>query len=127
MSRFIKIGEAAKFLGVSIQTLRRWEETEYLLPSKRSKGNTRYYNLDELSGKEKIEDELTVAYARVSSHDQKEDLKRQAEVLSSYCAQHGWNFQVIQDLGSGMNYRKKGLKNVINLIIEKRISRLANS
>jgi putative resolvase len=124
MSRFIKIGEAAKFLGVSIQTLRRWEETEYLLPSKRSKGNTRYYNLDELSGKEKIEDELTVAYARVSSHDQKEDLKRQAEVLSSYCAQHGWNFQVIQDLGSGMNYRKKGLKNVINLIIEKRISRL---
>jgi putative resolvase len=46
MSRFVKIGEAAKILGVSIQTLRRWEESAYLLPSKKSKGNTRYYDLD---------------------------------------------------------------------------------
>ena len=42
MNRFIKIGEAAKFLGISIQTLRRWEEVGYLLPSKKSQGGTRY-------------------------------------------------------------------------------------
>lgn len=34
MSRFIKIGEAAKILGVTPQTLRRWEETEQLMPEK---------------------------------------------------------------------------------------------
>jgi len=124
MSRFVKIGEAAKLLGVSIQTLRRWEETGYLLPAKKSSGNTRYYNLNQLNEHEKIEEELTVAYARVSSHDQKEDLKRQSEVLALYCTRHGWNFQVIQDLGSGMNYRKKGLKNIINLILERKITRL---
>ena len=124
MNRFIKIGEAAKFLGISIQTLRRWEEVGYLLPSKKSQGGTRYYNSDELVGKKKIENDLTIAYARVSSHEQKEDLKRQAEVLANYCEKQGWYFQVIQDLGSGMNYSKKGLKTLINLIFEGKINRL---
>jgi putative resolvase len=67
---------------------------------------------------------LTIAYARVSSHDQKEDLKRQAQLLSSYCLSHGWNHEVIQDLGSGMNYYKKGLKRLLDLILEKKIHRL---
>lgn len=124
MSRFLKIGEAAKLLGVSIQTLRRWEETGYLIPARKSEGNTRYYNLDQVIGARKVDSDLTVAYARVSSHDQKEDLKRQAEVLAAYCTGKGWNFQVIQDLGSGMNYQKKGLKTLINLILESKISRL---
>jgi predicted site-specific integrase-resolvase len=124
MNRFIKIGEAAKVLGVSIQTLRRWEEIGYLIPERKSSGKTRYYSLEQLIGNKIVDSELTIAYARVSSHDQKEDLTRQAEVLAAYCTQHGWNFQVIQDLGSGMNYEKKGLKNLINLILDKKISRL---
>ncbi|CCB85887.1 uncharacterized protein MJ0014 [Parachlamydia acanthamoebae UV-7] len=103
MSRYIKIGETARLLGVSIQTLRRWEETGYLVPSRRSKGNTRYYDSDQLIGKEKIEVDLTIAYARVSSHDQKEYLKRQAKVVATYCTSQGWCYQAIQDLGSGMN------------------------
>ena len=124
MSRFIKIGEAAKLLGVSIQTLRRWEESGYLLPIKKDKGSTRYYDLEQLSGKQKDENELTIGYARVSSPDQKQDLNRQAEVLANYCTKKAWNFQIIQDLGSGMNYQKKGLKTLIHLILEKKIARL---
>jgi len=124
MNRFIKIGEAAKILGVSIQTLRRWEKRGYLKPDRISKGKTRYYNINQLIGKKTIESDLTVAYARVSSHEQKEDLERQAEVLGNYCTKQGWNFQTIQDLGSGMNYQKKGLKTLLNLILEKQISRL---
>lgn len=100
------------------------EETGELTPAGKTNGKTRYYDLDQLGNKKKIEEKLTVAYARVSSHDQKEDLKRQAEVLASYCTKHGWYFQVIQDLGSGMNYQKKGLKNLIQLILESKISRL---
>ena len=124
MSRFIKIGEAANILGVSIQTLRRWENTGYLIPHRKSKGNTRYYDVDKLIGKQSNANDLTIAYARVSSHDQKKDLERQAEVLAGYCTKHGWNFQVIQDLGSGMNYQKKGLKTLLHLILEKKILRL---
>lgn len=50
--------------------------------------------------------ELTLGYARVSSHDQKEDLKRQVEVLELYGANNGWQCQIIQDLGSGLNYNR---------------------
>lgn len=123
MSRFLKVGKAAELLGVSVQTLRRWEKQNILLPDRKSKG-TRYYNLDNLLARECSSSDLTIAYARVSSHDQKEDLKRQSKLLSSYCMSHGWTYEVIEDLGSGMNYYKKGLKRLLELILEKKITRL---
>lgn len=113
MSRFIKIGEAADLLGVTVQTLRSWEKTGQLLPARKSAGYTRYYDVEKLLG-----------FKKVSSNDQKKDLKRQAKLLSSYCIAHGWNYEVIQDLGSGMNYRKKGLKKLLNSIINRKICRL---
>ena len=123
MSRFIKIGEAAKILGVSVQTLRRWEETETIIPARKIRG-TRYYDYNQLTGVKDRESELTIGYARVSSHDQKKDLERQKNVLSSYCAAKGWSFEIVSDLGSGMNYRKKGLKKLLDAILERKIKRL---
>ena len=127
MNRFLKIGEAAKILGVSIQTMRRWETTGYLKPDRKSEGGTRYYSPDKLLGEKDIETDLTLAYARVSSHDQKKDLARQQTLLTSYCAAKGWKYEIISDLGSGMNYRKKGLKKVLNAILDKKIIRLVLS
>lgn len=124
MNRFIKVGEAAKILGVSIQTLRRWEDEGYLLPHHKSNGKTRYYSLDQLGKSSISEKDLTLAYARVSSHDQKEDLERQASALEIYCTQKGWTFQVIKDLGSGMNYQKKGLKQLLTMILDSKATRL---
>ncbi|MBM3199043.1 MAG: IS607 family transposase [Chlamydiae bacterium] len=124
MDRYIKIGEAAKILGISVQTLRRWEKTEEFLPDRVSEGGTRYYSLDRLLGSKKSESELTLAYARVSSQDQKKDLQTQAELLALYCTKQGWTFEVIQDLGSGMNYRKKGLQKLLDLIMKRQIKRL---
>ena len=66
----------------------------------------------------------TVAYARVSSHDQKDDLERQKQVLELYCAKQGWTFEIISDLGSGLNYHKKGLKRLLDAIIDNQIKRL---
>ena len=124
MSRFIKIGETANILGVTPQTLRRWEREGTLIPDRKTKGNTRYYDLDKLLSTHPVETELSVAYTRVSSHDQKADLQRQEQVLSTYCAAQGWSYEVICDLGSGMNYRKKGLKKLIDLILERKMKRL---
>lgn len=45
-------------------------------------------------------------------------------MLENFCARQGRNFEVISDLGSGMNYQKKGLKKLMNIILEKKISRL---
>lgn len=67
---------------------------------------------------------MTYAYARVLSHDQKEDLVRQKELLTLYCAAHGWNYEIIEDLGSGMNYKKRGLKNLLDAILGRKIARL---
>ena len=60
----------------------------------------------------------------MSSHDQKNDLTRQKQVTELYCAQHGWQFEIIEDLGSGLNYNKKGLKRLISLICESKVERL---
>ena len=51
MSRLIKVGEAANILGVTVQTLRRWEKTGELLPDKKTEGGTRYYAMERLLGK----------------------------------------------------------------------------
>lgn len=127
MDRIVSISEAAKALGVSITTLRRWE-TDGKLVAEHTAGGHRRYNLTKLRPELfRAADEAkrkTVAYARVSSHDQKADLERQKQVLELYCARQGWTFEVIADLGSGMNYHKKGLKRLLDAIIDGRIGRL---
>ena len=41
-----------------------------------------------------------------------------------YCASNGWDFEIISDLGSGINYNKKGLKTLINASIDGEVGRL---
>lgn len=124
MSRFLKIGEAARILGASVQTLRRWETDGTLIPDRKSNGGTRYYSEVQIFNKKTTEQEGTLAYARVSSHDQKTDLQTQVDLLTHFCAARGWKYEVISDLGSGMNYKKKGLKKVIDAILGGTIKRL---
>ena len=103
--RFVKIGEASKILGVNPQTLRRWEEDGVIQPAKRTPKGTRLYSLQELLGVNDLTSP-TIAYARVSSSDQKEDLERQQAVLEAFCNKNGWQTEIIRDLGSGMNYNR---------------------
>lgn len=127
MRRFVGIGEASRMLGVSISTLRRWD-VDGRLKASRTKGGQRRYDVSSLAGRAPAEstdsDKLTIAYARVSSRDQKADLERQKQVLELFCAQRGWVHEIIADLGSGMNYRKKGLSRLLNLLVNGRIERL---
>ena len=126
MDILVAIGEASEMLGVSITTLRRWETEGKLIPERTAAGHRRY-DLAKLKPElfHMAQDERrTVAYARVSSHDQKDDLERQKQVLELYCAKQGWTFEVLSDLGSGMNYHKKGLKRLLDDIVEGRIGRL---
>lgn len=127
MNRLISINQASQQLGVSISTLRRWDETGVLVAERTPKGHRRYdiskINPNLLHGMGD-KDRKTIAYARVSSHDQKEDLHRQIQVLEMYCAKQGWTYEIINDLGSGMNYHKKGLKQLLDGILENQIGRL---
>jgi len=127
MNRLVTIGEASEILGVSISTLRRWDKAGRLEPEKTTSGHRRYdisKLKPELFRQTMQETRKTVAYARVSSHDQKTDLERQKQVLELYCARQGWTFEIVSDLGSGMNYHKKGLKRLLNDILSEKVGRL---
>ena len=105
----ISIGKAAKLLGVSRDTLRRWEKDGKIHSQRTAKGHRRYLT-EELTGiqsRHQPDNKITLAYARVSSHDQKKDLERQIELLESYCSSNGWTHEILKDLGSGLNYQKK--------------------
>ena len=83
--RLVKIGEAAKLLGTTPDTLRKWEASGEIIPTRKTKGGTRYYDPNELLQLENS-DHPTIGYARVSSNDQKADLERQQIMLETYCA-----------------------------------------
>jgi predicted site-specific integrase-resolvase len=125
--KLVDIKGAANALGVSMTTLRRWEQSGKLIPE-RTKGGHRRYDLTQLRPESyrnsNDENKITIAYARVSSHDQKQDLERQKQVLEMYCASQGWTFEVIADLGSGMNYYKKGLTKLVKSVLRDEVGRL---
>lgn len=122
----ISIGKAAKLLGVSKDTLRRWEKEGKITSQRTLKGHRRYSQAEITHHRKKspFESKITLGYARVSSHDQKKDLSRQIELLESFCAANGWKSEIVKDLGSGLNYQKKGLKQLIKKICSNSIQRL---
>lgn len=126
----ISIADAARKLGVSRTTLRRWDE-DGRIRTIRTPGNHRRFPLGEIA---RIKNELdrsgppqervVIGYARVSSSDQKDDLKRQGDRILDFCAAHGWTVELITDLGSGLNYDKKGLRRLISRICSGEVERL---
>jgi excisionase family DNA binding protein len=129
MENLVSIGKAAKILGVSEITLRRWD-SEGKLPSLKTEGGHRRYDISKLRPETVhkytalADNRKTVAYARVSSHGQKSDLERQKQALELFCSQNGWTFEVVSDLGSGMNYHKKGLTKLLNAILAGDVGRI---
>ncbi|MBQ7457413.1 MAG: IS607 family transposase [Desulfovibrio sp.] len=127
MDRLLKIGEAAKVLGVSISTLRRWQKKGKIVPVL-TQGGHRRYDMSKLLSRDccaaKSKERTTIAYVRAASPDQKADLERQKEILEEYCTKNGWTFEILTDFGSGIDYHKQGLKQLLKAILAERVSRL---
>ena len=120
MQQSLSIGEASTMLSVSISTLRRWHGNGKLIPQFLTFGNHRRYLLAQIllitNPNKANEKRINIGYARVSSHDQKKYLITQETRLSEYCNEKFENHEIIKDLGSGLNYKKRGIKQLINLI-----------
>lgn len=124
----VSIGKAANILGVSIPTLRNWDKAGKLTPSFITAGGTRMYDLATLNlikGKKSVvPDRYTLAYARVSTQSQKKELETQKDLLTLYCSKQGYRYKLISDIGSGLNYIKAGLNELIELICSDQVERL---
>lgn len=122
----LSIGKFAKKVGVDVVTLRRMETSGELIPAHKSKGGTRYYSIEQLKqfGAKSNKDKLTIGYCRVSTPSQRDDLETQVENVKSYMIARGYQFDIITDVGSGINYNKKGLKLLIDKINGQEIDKI---
>ena len=106
----IRLNDMAKRLGVSVKTLQRWDR-EGILVAKRNPNNRRYYTEDqylEYIGSSNKKDRKIIAYTRVSSNNQKDDLQNQITFIRNYVNAKGEILDdVIQDISSGLNYNRK--------------------
>ena len=108
LAQWAKPKEAAQVIGVSIQTLRVWDKAGEI-PTRRTVGNTRLYDISAYVESEPQKNLTTICYCRVSSSKQKSDLLRQIEYVTNKYP----NGEVIKDVGSGINFKRKGLNNIL--------------
>ena len=114
MSKYYTPRQASAVLGVGVDTLRRWDR-EGKIKTLRTAGQTRLYDISSVTGNtEEQQQKTTVLYCRVSSPKQKEDLQRQV----SYMQERYPNCEVVKDVGSGINFKRKGL----NALLERSLS-----
>ena len=127
MSKYYSINEFSKILGVSAQTLRNWDKNGKLHPHHTSSNGYRYYSHEQLNQVMNIKPNLSrivIGYCRVSSNKQRDDLERQIENMELYLTSQGKPFEIISDIGSGINYKKKGLKEVIKRISQNKVEKV---
>jgi putative resolvase len=109
----------SKLVGVSVFTLQRWDRNG-TLTAHRTPTNRRYYTHEQyLQYRGLISNEhgKTIAYARVSSPSHKKDLLMQKDALRAYCVEHKIKVdQWIEDIGSALNYQRKGFNQIIEEI-----------
>jgi predicted site-specific integrase-resolvase len=116
---------ASEMIGVHQRTLYQWAE-KGKIEVIRTPGNQRMYNVkkylnynEEKDDKEEenTEERLNIIYVRVSSHSQKDDLERQKKYMIKRFPKH----LLIEDIGSGINLNRKGLRKIIKYAIEGKI------
>ena len=122
MNDYMTISQAATYLNVRQETLRRWEKLGKIQPY-RTNGNQRRYTKEMLDAvlngdhqQTNVNQKLTIGYCRVSSNNQQEDLNRQIHVVQTYCENQGKPFRIIKDQGSGLNYKRPGFQKLIKAI-----------
>ena len=127
MSQYYSINEFSKILGVSAQTLRNWDNSGKLHPHHTSSNGYRYYSHEQLNQVMNIKlnlDRKVIGYCRVSSNKQRVDLERQIQNMKTYLTAQGRPFEIISDIGSGINYKKKGLKELLKLITQNKVDKV---
>ena len=122
----LHISEAARLIGVQPATIRVWAN-QGLLPCYKTPAGQRRFSLQDL---QRITNELStpkekrkIIYARVSSRHQLDDLNRQIDFLRSKFP----NYDLITDIGSGINFNRKGLHSILDAALNRAIQEVVVS
>lgn len=127
MEHKYKPKEASQYIGRSISTLQRLDYSGKL-KAYRTTTNRRYYTkeqLDAFLGKKTQTQKLQIAYARVSSYEQKPELQHQLDYIRNYVNAKGIILdQEITDIGSGLNYNRKKWNKLMDLVEENKVGKI---
>jgi len=124
--KILKPKDVSKMLNVTVKTLQNWNYDGKLVAF-RNPNNRRYYTQEQINKFLKIKNQETkrkiIGHCRVSSNKQKDDLVRQIDDVSTYMTAKGYSFEIIKDIGSGINYNKKGLNKLIEMITFRQVDK----
>lgn len=126
---YLPIGKMAEKLGVTEQTLRNWDKSGKLKPAYIADSGYRYYSSEQLAKvtglfyTNKV-DKTVIGYCRVSTRKQSDNLDRQIDCVKQYCIANGYQFKIISDIGSGINYNKKGLQDLLRAVMNNEVSKI---
>lgn len=123
-----KIHEVAKKLGVSVKTLQRWDNSG-VFKARRTPTNHRYYTDEDILRYQGLSlDTLkrkTVAYVRVSSHDQKSNLKHQIEFIRNFVNARGEILdEIFKEVDSGLNYARPNWNELLQAVLRDEIDKI---
>ena len=135
--KYIGGKQACEILGVHMQTLYNWEKSGKIEIIRHSEKGKRFYNIEkylnenkqktliDINKEKEIKDvidnkKINICYVRVSTNGQKDDLERQKE----YMKKKYKKYELIEDIGSGINFNRRGLRKIIELAINGRINKL---
>ena len=123
--KYYSSNAVTKLLGVTAQTLRNWDKEGKLKPAYTKSNGYRYYSEDSIlsyTQERKTKKDLhVIGYARVSSKKESDDLERQVDNLKTYIESKYSSYEIITDIGSGIDYKKPGLKKLIDLVNKKQV------
>ena len=125
--KYLSIHKVSTILGVTPQTLRLWDSNGYLVPEQRRDNGYRYYSKQQIDefleqfNTIKNKKRINIGYCRVSTNRQKDDLSRQVHNVELYLKTLQHPYKIIKDVGSGINYSKKGLNELLELICKNKV------
>jgi len=126
--KYYSIHEFSKLIARTPQTLRNWDNSGKLKPHHTGAGGYRYYSHEQLKELLKIKDDskdkIIIGYCRVSSNKQKDDLQRQIDNMKLYLETLKKPYEIIYDIGSGINYSKKGIRDLIKRITANQVEKI---
>lgn len=118
-TKLYKLADAAEITGLSKPSLLSYARTGKI-KSIMTPGGRRRYDISTLILVPEKENNYNVCYCRVSTNNQKDDLQRQVAYMSSKYP----TYEIITDIGSGINFKRPGLKKIIKYAISNSLRNL---